>query len=108
MFHGGSMARLAAKPGVQPHSLLILIGIANVVSKMASPIEVIITAGRNGCHGTFSYHYDDRALDVRTHNFASTHEKQLFAADLRKELGPGYDVILESLGLDNEHIHIEH
>jgi hypothetical protein len=63
--------------------------------------EVVLTAGRDGVHGPKSYHYQDRALDVR---FWSIPEKDrgLVAAYIKAELPPYYDVVVE-----DDHYHIE-
>ena len=47
-------------------------------------------------------------LDFRTKDFPSLAAKHLFRDKLAAELGPDYQVILESLGTDNEHCHAEH
>ena len=69
--------------------------------------QCVITSANDGRHKTGSLHYHDLALDVRTKNLGSDSNKKAAALLLAHELGGNYDVILESLGEVNEHIHIE-
>ena len=62
--------------------------------------ELVITAGTDGKHMEGSLHYKGRALDFRTWNLNGK-EKEV-AAELKKELGDSYDVVLEG-----DHIHCE-
>lgn len=101
------MARLTVKSGVQPRLVRILCGVANVAARLAIPEEVVVTSAMDSTHGADSLHYALRAIDLRTKNFPSLEAKQAFAAALRTELGSGYQVIFESQGLPNEHIHLE-
>ena len=67
-----------------------------------------VTSGMDSTHGLKSMHYKLAALDFRTKDFPSLAAKHLFRDKLAAELGPDYQVILESLGTDNEHCHAEH
>lgn len=75
--------------------------------KTAPPLEddtVWITSAADGKHMPGSKHYIDRALDVRTRNIIGGHAvARQWVEVLSKELGPNYDIILES-----DHLHIEH
>lgn len=62
-------------------------------------LDVTVTAGRDGKHGEHSYHYRDRALDVR---FWDVPDKARLAQRLRELLPPYYDVVVEK-----DHYHIE-
>lgn len=62
---------------------------------------VTITAGRDGKHGAQSYHYQDRAVDVRSRDVKPEH-LQPVAAYLRTLLPFFYDVVVEG-----DHYHIE-
>jgi len=47
-----------------------------------------------------------QAIDIRTHDITGDkHDMQRIVARL---LGPSYDVILESIGTSNEHLHIQY
>jgi hypothetical protein len=69
--------------------------------------EMVITSVNDSVHKKNSLHYQNRAIDIRTKHLTPEEKKKLYAF-LRNKLGGDYDVILESEGLDNEHIHIEY
>lgn len=64
--------------------------------------EVVVTSARDGIHSVGSLHYYGFAVDLRTYYFAD-HIKPQVAQELRKALGPKYQVILEKT-----HIHVEY
>ncbi len=63
--------------------------------------DVVITAGRDGKHGEESYHYQDRALDLR-HWKINPDERPKVAAAMRAVLPPYFDVVMEA-----DHFHVE-
>jgi hypothetical protein len=63
--------------------------------------EVVLSAGRDGKHGPKSYHYLDRALDIRFWT-VKEEDRGLVAGYIKAELPPFYDVVVES-----DHYHIE-
>ena len=68
---------------------------------MRDTCDVIITAGRDGQHGTTSYHYQDRALDLRFWHIDPDKREQI--ADAIRAILPSYfDVVMEK-----DHYHIE-
>ena len=71
--------------------------------------EATVTHWEDGVHGLNSYHKrQGRALDVRTKAIARTEEKLGIEAEIKRRIGHlGFDVILEDLGGDEEHIHCE-
>lgn len=69
-------------------------------------VEAVITSANDRLHKQGSLHYQDKALDLRSHNLISGSEK-FVVADLKRALGSDYDVILEDLDTPNEHIHLE-
>jgi hypothetical protein len=54
-----------------------------------------------------SYHYKDRAIDVRSHDMDSA-TKNRVVSELKKKLGQHYRVAIHDEGKKNEHIHIEY
>jgi len=102
------MAVVKIKPGAQPRLLDLMAAVGNVAQALTSPAEVWITSGMDSLHSPNSLHYALRAIDVRTKNFPTPQAKLDFVAALRVELGPDYDVLLESIGQPQEHVHIEH
>jgi len=72
-------------------------------------MECTITSGNDGVHGENSLHSRDglcRALDYRTKDYRS--DKLTLRDRIKSDLGDEFDVVLEHLGEDNEHIHVEY
>lgn len=72
-------------------------------------MECTITSANDGVHGENSLHSRDglcRALDYRTKDFRG--DKLLLRDRLKVDLGDEFDVVLEHLGEDNEHLHVEY
>lgn len=73
-----------------------------------------ITSCNDSKHGAGSLHPYGRAFDVRTKNIEAltgssnaTARKQDIVRICREQLGPQFDVVLEDLGGENEHMHVE-
>lgn len=97
------------KPGVHLETVEMPIYAAVgavVVIFGALGLPVVITSARDGKHRDRSYHYNGLAIDVRTRIFTEE-QKDLIHEALLTNLGAMYDVIFESRGQDNEHLHIE-
>lgn len=71
------------------------------------PNDLIITSINDSAHTVNSRHYTNEAIDLRSHNFISKEEKILFAMNFQDYLGDKFRVLLEGLGTDNEHFHIQ-
>jgi hypothetical protein len=97
------------------------VSLANLVPQMAVAytivafvmaewgIPCIITSGNDGKHGENSLHYRDglcRALDFRTKHFNGW--KPGLRDAVKTALGENFDVVLEDLGGENEHLHVEY
>jgi hypothetical protein len=68
--------------------------------------HITVTSCDDGDHGEDTWHGEGRAVDIRTKDLpASVNKKQLTQAI--KDALPGYDVLFEYEGTENEHIHIE-
>ena len=63
--------------------------------------DAIITSARDGRHSANSFHYEGRALDLRTRDLTVTKVAEYHGA-LVLALGPDYDVVTE-----RDHIHLE-
>ena len=97
---------LKVKSGVHPRSLTIAAAVINAAIELQLTADMLITSGNDGVHMPKSKHYEDAALDFRTKHLNGDDRAALIQA-AKKRLGKGYDVILESLGRTNEHLHIE-
>jgi hypothetical protein len=95
---------IVKNPWYQPPVVTIMAAAANVSERLGITLRITDTIG-NGVHGKWSLHYRFGALDLGSKEHK---EKQRIVDELRKELGATFDVILEGLGTDNEHIHAEH
>lgn len=82
-----------------PYTNAILAAVQEVYT--ANGWDTVITAGRDGRHGPKSYHYQDRACDIRF--WCVPHEKrEEIAQVIRGKLPVYYDVVVEE-----DHYHIE-
>ncbi|MBF0634541.1 MAG: hypothetical protein HQK85_07790 [Nitrospinae bacterium] len=87
----------------------ISLDILDIVAKKHNAPAPVITSGNDSSdHKKDSLHYKDRAIDVRGNNVSVEKMKEM-AKELKKELGPDYDVIPEIFPDDpgDNHIHIE-
>lgn len=70
--------------------------------------ELVLTSVKDGEHpgGTRpSFHPRGLAFDARTHNLEAP---MILCEELRAALGPDFDVLLESRGSANEHVHVQY
>ena len=88
---------LNVKEGVQPPLIWLIAAVSRVASKRGKAIT--ITSGTDGAHSKNSLHYSLRALDLR---ISDQDDVPKLVEALKVELGPKYDVVLET-----DHIHIE-
>lgn len=71
--------------------------------------EIIITSGTEGAHTDTprpSGHYAGNALDYRTKGLGRE-SLELLQRELANALGPDFLVIVEDVGGENEHLHVE-
>ena len=70
----------------------------------------VVTSAFDGKHGTNTLHQRDgicRALDYRTKGTVPDGEEESLRKEIKVELGDEFDVVLEAVGTENEHIHVE-
>jgi hypothetical protein len=67
--------------------------------------EMVITSVNDGDHAEESYHYEGRAFDARTKGTGRSTQIAQQAAEILRPLG--FDVVLEDLKGENEHLHVE-
>ncbi len=72
--------------------------------------DLVITSGdeRGARHSLTSLHYSGNAVDIRTHNLPMPSAARDVMWKILSRLNIDYDVLLESQGTSNEHIHIEY
>jgi hypothetical protein len=71
-------------------------------------IPCVITSVNDSKHSLLSWHYKGRAIDLRTKYLVLDGQEWLLKAKVKDALGNNYDVTLEDVGTENEHIHIEY
>jgi len=91
--------------GISPEILVAYIEAIQVYAKYNYPC--IITSCIDGKHMRSSKHYMGDAIDLRTKHIPALGTKRLIQKDIIAALTKNYDVILESIGKPNEHLHIE-
>lgn len=99
------------KPGVKFGNHIIAIVFAKDIAEdvyKAHGFDFIITSMNDGKHMEYSKHYSDEAFDCRTKHLPDELTKKTIASEIKTALGEDFDVILESLGGDNEHLHLEY
>lgn len=101
------MASLKFKAGVKvSKQAVIAVAFINATNQLSLKEDMLVTSGNDSSHMPGSKHYSDEALDFRTKHL-SADDKHALRDTVKKRLGRDYDVVLESEGLTNEHLHIE-
>ena len=94
---------LKLKSSVHAPSILVIAAAAiNAKNFLLIQNNTVVTSANDSQHMVGSLHYKDRALDFRTSDLAPRQVEQ-WADEIRKRLGPGFDVIIE-----RDHLHVEH
>lgn len=86
---------------------ILVAAFINACNELGLSGERFVTSGNDSVHAKGSKHYEDRALDFRTHGLTPAQKHDLVRV-LKRRLGPDYDVILEAENTPNEHVHAEH
>lgn len=109
-------ASLELKPGVRLHGLIPEMTVAvQIVRDFWDELgadKCVITACIDGTHAGLpcpSGHYTGRALDFRTHSLPQSVAPHFPAVieELKRRLGVDFFVLLENMGKDDEHLHVE-
>lgn len=101
---------LSLKPGVklqmlQPQCVLALMICASVYESMGAQ-TCVVTSINDGKHSDLSLHYEGYAFDLRTKDFQG--DGLALRDAIAEALGRNFDVVLESIGKPNEHLHVEY
>lgn len=97
-------------PALHPALILAMLIVDDVYRQTPYGTAVITSLG-DGKHMEGSYHAQGRAMDIRTRNITEARgpkETQRLIGVIKENLGAAYDVVLEDLGGENEHVHIEY
>jgi len=96
---------------LKPQTVYAIMVVRDVLQKFMC--ETIITSVNDGVHGKNSLHYYGYAVDFRTKNIGSEADDYReevvagFVEEVKRCLGNEFDVVMEDLGEDNEHLHVE-
>lgn len=91
--------------GLKEQTVLAMFILNRIVEKSGAP-ELEITSCTDGKHTINSLHYKGMAFDFHCKSWGPL--KGRIFEELRKSLGPHFDVLHEDVGLPNEHGHIEY
>lgn len=90
--------------GARPEAIAIINTVSQVYANMG--YDCIVTSITGKKHGTGSLHPPGFAIDFRTRNMATDAEKYALADECGNVL-PFCDIVLEKIGEDQEHMHVE-
>lgn len=88
--------------GVRPELIIAMMAAETVWKRQNA--ELVVTSVIDGVHTRASEHYAGCAFDLRAHSLP---EPTRATNELRSALGGDFDVIEESIGTANHHIHVE-
>lgn len=91
---------------IQPEVLVGHMIVDSVMSKHG--VEAIWTSVNDSKHGKNSLHPEGLAIDYRSKHIDIPSLKRKILKECQEALGPNFDFILEGLGTDNEHYHLEY
>lgn len=103
---------ISLKQGVKltdmtPQCVLAAMVVDQVLTSMGIPM-CVLTSVNDGKHSPQSWHYHGRAVDVRT-KYPELNGREMELRDkVAAALGPNFDVVMEAIGTDNEHLHVEY
>lgn len=86
--------------GIQPEILAIIPIVEDAYKRRNYPL--VVTSANDGDHMEGSRHYTGEAIDTRIRHVQTEGEINSIFWEIREEIGPEFDVVLEE-----DHIHIE-
>lgn len=90
-----------------PASARIIVAVSNAAALLGIK-DTYVSSGNDSMHGPESKHFSDEAVDFRTKTIADVATKEKLRKAVLARLGPDYQAILEDLGGENEHLHVEY
>ena len=90
---------------LSPQIVLAMMVAEEVFAEFGVPL--VVTSVNDGKHSAESWHYKGRAFDART-KYPDLDGRESELRDKVKEaLGDDFDVVMEAIGEDREHLHVE-
>ena len=96
-------------PGMHPQIEAIVPKLDRLFVRLAGRPS-IITSARDSRHSEMSWHFEGRALDLRSNDLPTQTKHQILdemRANIKAPDGYRFDILLEAEGDPNEHYHIE-
>ena len=90
--------------GIRPEMVMVHNCVTSVFAKHGYPC--VVTSGVGMKHSKRSLHYVGLALDYRTKHISDNQYKRAIVMSLQTVL-PCCDVVLEHVGQEEEHLHVE-
>jgi len=99
------------KPGVRlkgltPQMVLAAMVVEEVLAELGAPC--VITSANDSKHSAASWHYKGQALDFRTKFDQLNGMENALRDAVKAALGDDFDVVMEAVGTDSEHLHVEY
>jgi hypothetical protein len=91
--------------GVRPVTLRAMAAAAEVFAREGAAL--VVTSVVDGLHMEGSKHYTGEAFDCRSKHLPDYETKLRVLGALEEALGKDFDVLLELVGDDSEHLHLE-
>lgn len=91
---------------LQPQTVLGMLVVYEVC--WAYGVPCVITSVNDSKHSSISWHYKGFAFDVRTKYDLLNGRELTFRDAVAEALGPDFDVVMEAVGTENEHLHVEY
>lgn len=92
--------------GLTTQAALGMCIVAAVYHRVDPGASCTFTSVNDSKHSDKSLHYSGNAFDVRTKDV--TANKHYLVQEVKASLGPDYDVVLENIGGEQEHLHVEY
>lgn len=92
--------------GIVPQLVMAALIVERVFQRYG--VECVITSANDSKHSTESWHYKGRALDFRTKYDNLNGMEDDLRNDVKAALGDDFDVVMEAVGTENEHLHLEY
>jgi hypothetical protein len=92
------------------HAILGALHSFHMQNSALCPLDIMVTSINDSNHMAGSRHYTDEAIDIRSNNF-KPENKTKFVTEFEQYLNSlgtrKFTVLLEDLGIPNEHIHVQ-
>ena len=91
--------------GVSNEILFALVIVESIFH--AYEINPVVTSMRDSLHSKRSKHYSGNAVDIRMKYISDTSKQVIITNEIREALTSEFDVLLENVGTESVHLHVE-